>query len=134
MLVLSDWITSSGKYKGRSSSKELTPNVIESAKDLIERVNLLLGDLEIHDVSVSSGFRSSQVNAKTPGAAKKSLHMTGKAVDLYDPDGTLGLLILKHHELLGKHGLWLESLSATKGWVHLDTGVRSAREIRVFIP
>lgn len=133
-LHLSDLITSSGKYPDRANHPELTPEVISNLEQLLKQVTALLNDLGVDHVEVSSGFRPSTVNANIPNAAKKSLHMIGKAVDLADPTNSLDKLIESHPELLEKHGLWLESPLATPSWAHLDIGTRSARKIRIFIP
>ena len=133
-LDLSDLITSSGKYPDRANHPELTPEVIANLEQLLKQVTALLNDLKVDHVEVSSGFRPSTVNANIPNAAKKSLHMIGKAVDLADPTNALDKLIESHPELLEKHGLWLESPLTTPSWAHLDIGIRSARKIRIFIP
>lgn len=136
MLTVDDWITSSGKYKQRASSEELTDAVKEDAQKLIEKVNAFLLDLgvEVSTVKVSSGFRPSSVNATIKNAAKKSLHMSGRAIDLVDSENAIGKLIQEKPELLTKHGLWLEHPSKTPGWCHLDIGTRSSRKVQIFYP
>lgn len=87
---------------------------------------------------ITSGWRPGAVNAATPGAAVRSKHITGQAVDLFDPDGDLDAWCLDQAELgglghLARLGLWLEHPAATKGWCHLQTvPPRSGR--RVFYP
>lgn len=86
---------------------------------------------------VSSGWRPPAVNASTPGAAVNSRHMTGQAVDIYDPDGDLDDWCMAQADQPGgpleRLGLWLEHPAATKGWCHLQTvPPRSGR--RVFYP
>lgn len=134
MLTLKDLLTSSGKYPEREKHKEVTPEVTANATALLEKVNNLLKDLKIDKVSVSSGFRPSEVNAGIANAAKKSLHMSGQAVDLVDPDGKLDALIESRDDLKKKYGLWQESIDATKGWVHLDSKDRGKRAKNTFIP
>lgn len=146
-MTLQDWITSSGRYPERAASPELTPDVAANAQKLVNAVNALLAELGWSQaVSISSGFRPAAVNAATPGAAKKSAHSTGLAVDIMQPKGhnELGLLIRKHQGnqgasgLLGRHGLMMESLEATIGtnttWVHLDLVARSPRPSCEFKP
>ena len=91
MLVLDDWITSSGKYPDRAKSEELTDAIKDNAQLLLDSVNDLLVALgiDLSKVRVSSGFRPSSVNSKIPNTAKKSLHMTGLAIDLEDLDGDI---------------------------------------------
>lgn len=136
MLTLQDWITSSGKYPERAKSDELTDTVLDNAQLLLDSVNDLLVALgmDLSKVSISSGFRPSSVNTKIPNAAKKSLHMTGLALDLLDTDGKIDSLIEKNSHLLETYGLWLESPTKTPNWCHLDKGTRSKRKIKIFFP
>jgi hypothetical protein len=139
MITLQDLITSKGRYPDRANSTELTEELKANGKQLIEKVVALLTELGIKSIDISSGFRTSAANSATPSAAKKSLHMQCKAVDLLDDKAqSLGKLILSKPELLKKHGLWMEDLSATIGkntnWVHLDIGNRADRPIRIFKP
>jgi len=143
-MTLEDWVTSSGRYPERAKSSELTDEVIAAATDLVVRVNALLNDLGWEEpVSISSGFRPSAVNANVSGASKKSAHMTGKALDIFQekPGNRLGELIRSEHkksQILKKHGLMMEALEATVGknsnWVHLDTVPRSERASYEFKP
>lgn len=84
---------------------------------------------------VSSGWRPASVNASTPGAAPKSKHMTGQAIDIYDPDGDLDewLLTTDGQKVLHDLGVWIEHPAATKTWCHMQSvPPRSGR--RVFYP
>lgn len=83
---------------------------------------------------VTSGWRPADINAATPGAAARSLHMTCEAIDLYDPDGDLDEWLLASADtVLRDLALWLEHPAATKGWAHVQTKPpRSGR--RVFYP
>jgi hypothetical protein len=113
---------------------ELTEEIRNNATELLDKVNRLLAALNWGDVRVSSGWRPSVINAATPGAAVKSYHMIGKAVDILDIDHKLYDAILEQPELLEQLGLWMEDKSATATWTHLDFGVRAARTPRVFKP
>lgn len=132
IINLSDYITASGKYPERTKSDELTKTVKDNAVVLLNKVNQLLEELGIKEAKVSSGFRPSAVNAKTKGAAKKSMHLSGRAVDLADPKHEIVHKILARPELLAKYELWLEDPASTPSWAHLDTGTRSDRPLRVF--
>lgn len=84
---------------------------------------------------VSSGWRPASVNANTPNASPNSKHMTGQAIDLYDPDGDLDewLLTKDGQNTMTDLGLWHEHPSATKGWAHVQSiPPRSGR--RTFYP
>lgn len=134
IINLEAWITASGKYPERMDSDELTQEVKDNAVILLNKVNQLLKDLGITEASVSSGFRPSSVNNATPHAAKRSLHMSGKAVDIFDPNGTLDNLVISRPDLLKKYELWVENPSNTATWCHLDWGTRADRDLRMFNP
>lgn len=144
-ITLKDYLTASGSYPERENHKELTPELIKNAEKLLTQVNQLLTDLGVENVKISSGFRPSEVNAATAGAAKKSLHQACLAIDIIDDKNQeLANKINKLENaskegFLVKYGLWLESPEATKGkntnWCHLDLSTsRSARKVRVFKP
>lgn len=123
----------------KTYASELTQEIINNINNLLDKVNILLFELKVTRASVTSGWRPAAVNSQVANAAKRSLHMIGKAVDILDDDNqTLGKAILCRPELLQQYGLWLEDLSSTKGqntnWVHLDIGVRSDRPLRMFKP
>lgn len=134
MINLEDYISASGKYPERLNSEELTKTIKDNAVVLLNKVNQLLQELGITNVKVSSGFRPSAVNAKVKGAAKKSLHMSGRAVDIYDPEHEIMHKILARPDLLKKYDLWLEAPECTPSWTHLDNGTRTERPLRVFKP
>lgn len=123
----------------------LTPDIERNAARTVGIVNALLAKAMaagVHAVMhpktrspVSSGWRPPVLNAATAGAAVNSKHMTGQAVDLYDPDGDIDEWLSTSEGLaaLAEVGLWIEHPSATKGWAHLQTvPPRSGR--RVFYP
>jgi hypothetical protein len=131
------WQNRDSKFRG-----EWTEAVRKAADDLIERVNGLLTALdytpEIHPVMkspVTSGWRPPSFNPLVQGASPRSNHITGKAVDLYDPEGELDELLLtaKGKKALESAGLWQEHPSATKGWCHLQS-VPPKSGNRVFYP
>lgn len=135
MLKLEDLLSSSGKYPERAKSEELTDDLKKNGEILLERVNTLLLSLGITTVAVSSGFRPSSVNSKITNAAKKSLHMLCKAVDIEDSEGKIAQAIKAKPELLKDHSLWMEDPDSTKGWVHLDiSDTRKDRKVRIFKP
>lgn len=134
MITLKDYLTANGAYPEREHHKELTPELLDNAKKLLEVVNKLLTDLNITQVIVSSGFRPSDVNASLPNSAKKSLHMTCQAIDIADPDGSLDELLDESDVLLKRYKLWQESPTSTKGWAHVDMHDRGPRKKNVFLP
>ncbi len=122
-----DVLTSGGKYPEREQSDECTSQVRAQAADLAERVSKLLDHIGIYP-SISSGFRTKDANAAV-GGAKNSAHLSGRAVDLADANGTLETLITD--DLLERFNLWREDPARTKGWVHLDTVPRKNRTFKV---
>lgn len=139
MLTLSDY------WMGRDESHEhaLTEAIRANARETVHRANALLAMMMVDGLIleanprscslVNSGWRPPEVNAGIPGAAPRSKHMSGQAVDLYDPEGQLDDWCMGNQERLAEAGLWLEHPSATKGWCHVQTlPPRSGR--RVFYP
>lgn len=145
-ITLDDWITSSGRYPERAKSPELTEEIKTEAQKTLDAVNALLNEIGWTDaVSISSGFRPSGANAAA-GGAKRSAHMTGLALDIFQPK-VRNLLGEKIRELqneqgrsgiLGQYGLMMEALEFTVGknsnWVHLDRVKRGARPSMEFRP
>lgn len=111
----------------------LTPEIERNAYRTVELASKLLVQAQTYGVTVdlhpvnkspvSSGWRPPEVNAGTPGAAVNSKHMTGQAIDIYDPDGDLDgwLMTGEGQAAIAALGLWHEHPSATKGWAHVQT-------------
>ena len=80
------YITLEQYLMGREKTypSELTQEIINNINELLDKVNSLLFELKIEKTSISSGWRPAAINATTKGSSKKSLHMTGKAVDILD--------------------------------------------------
>lgn len=140
-------ITLDNYFMGRREQypQAITPDIERNAQQTVEAANKLLTQARSYGVSldlnpktgsmVASGWRPPELNAKVAGAAPNSKHMTGQAVDIYDPDGDLDEWLMTGEgqaALIALH-LWLEHPSATKSWSHLQTiPPRSGR--RVFYP
>lgn len=134
-------ITQKDHLMGRDAQypEELTSEILLNITILLEKVNALLWDLNIKEAKVSSGWRPAAINANVANAAKKSHHMTGKAIDILDDKNqSIAAKILSQPDLLKKYDLWLEDPAHTKGkntnWVHLDMGTRTDRPLRMFKP
>lgn len=129
MLTLRDY------WQGRdvSHSLELTPEIEHSALRLLEIVNDLLAAYPGPTPAINSGWRPPSYNATVPGAARRSRHMTGQAIDLDDDEGRLKAWLQDHPQMLDRYGLWMEHPAATKGWVHLQS-MPPASGCRVFYP
>lgn len=107
--------------------------VEENAKFLLHQVNTFLEMLDVKDVHVNSGWRPREHNAKI-GGAKNSAHISGRAVDIADPNGGLAAVIANAPEKLRAMELWMENPKHTKTWVHLDNLHRKDRPSRTFLP
>ena len=126
-------------WKGRdvTFANEVTEEIKANAIETIDRVNaflMYLGFGAPYRNKVSSGFRPKAINAATKGAAKKSSHMVGKAVDIADETGQLQEVIMKElardPDLLKRFKLNMEHFKHTPTWVHLDT--RDSLGYRIF--
>ena len=128
-------------YNGREEAyrDELTDEIRRNAEDTVARANELLTRAGFEDVcSVNSGWRPRQVNAATPNASATSHHLTGRAVDLPDPDRTLAAWCVANLDALAEMGLWIEDPRWTydeegEHWVHVQT-VPPGSGNRVFVP
>ena len=116
--------------KDREIAHPITTEMAVNMADLLSRVNYLFGRLNLR-ASVSSGYRPVEMNNRIKNAAKASTHTVCKGIDLVDPYGKIGLLLLARQDLLKECGLWLENPRHTVGWVHCDT---KERINRVFNP
>jgi len=116
--------------KGREVNHPITVEMATNMADLLSRVNYLFGRLNLR-AAVSSGYRPAEMNNRIKNSAKSSTHTVCKGIDLLDPYGKIGLLLLARQDLLKECGLWIENPVYTKSWVHLDT---KERINRVFNP
>jgi hypothetical protein len=122
---------------------DFTPEIKTNAEKTVSLTNALLAVLQTEGIPleahpntlsiVASGWRPPQINSQVKGAAVRSKHMTGEAIDLYDPDGLIDEYLLAHQEPLVALGLYLENPACTKGWAHCQiVPPKSGR--RVFFP
>lgn len=129
MITPHDILSSGGKYPERLDDPECVLGVRINAADLAERVSKLLGALNL-TARVSSGFRTQAANTLSRGS-KNSAHLTGRAVDLEDSDGSLARIITPG--LLTQFDLYMENPQFCKGWVHLTTRAPKSGS-RIFNP
>lgn len=120
------------KY-GDEYKSEIHPQIIENAVALLKKVNALIERMQADGIGMdliqvkralvcfTSGWRPRKVNEATPGAARFSLHMSGEAIDLSDPDGVIDEWCVSNTKILRELGLFMEHPSATKGWCHLQS-------------
>lgn len=134
MITLVDYWMGRDKTFGSS----LTADIVRNAEETVKRANVLLAEFrfDTHDTEirkVNSGWRPPEINERTPGAAPRSKHMTGQAIDIADPEGDLDEWCLTHLQTLERIGLWLENPASTKGWTHVQI-VPPKSGHRVFYP
>ena len=104
----------------RVPDDELSEEIRREAQVTVDRANALLGEFG-EERPVNSGWRPLAVNRAIPGAALRSNHTRGMAIDLGDPDGDLDDWCMDHFDVLRELRLWLEHPAATKGWCHVQT-------------
>lgn len=111
--------------------EECTPEIRANAEKTVESANALIARLEADGIVfhenprtkslISSGWRPPQINGQTKNAAPMSKHMTGQAIDLYDPEGEIDDYLMANEDVLIGLSLFMEHPSATKGWAHVQT-------------
>lgn len=112
--------------------KEYTAEVSDNLDKLLSMINKVRKAYN-KPMTVSSGWRPAGINSATKGAAKRSNHLLGLAVDIADPDGKLATWTIQNIALIASFGLFIEDIRYTKNWVHYQC-VPPASGKRVFIP
>ena len=107
---------------------DLTTVEQHNLEDLLKAINVVRQVWGL-PMTVTSGFRSQQDQARINPKATHSAHLEGKAVDIEDKDGSLMKWTIENEALLERTGLWVEK--GTIGWVHYQ--IRPAHN-RFFIP
>lgn len=117
--------------------KELIKDIVISDIPLAHQHNLEELLVKVNKVrtaynkpmTVTSGYRSMYDHKRIYNAKgifdeskipMKSKHLSGEAVDIYDPNQELQKWCLYNTKLLIEIGLWMEDFSATKNWVHFQ--------------
>lgn len=116
------------QYFGRETVNE---DIAANAKGLLEKVNALLEHYE-GEVKMTSGYRSPEHN-KSIGGARSSKHMSGEAIDIFDPSKALAKFVFTKQQLLADYGLYCEDIRCTKNWVHFQSKAPKSGS-RFFIP
>lgn len=132
-------------FMGRDKAypDEVTDEIDANAAIVVDRANQLLALMQADGVDiednpktgtpVSSGWRPLAINKSTPNAAPRSKHLSGQAVDIYDPEGEIDQWCIDNLDKLTKVELWLEDPSQTKGWSHWQCVPPKSLK-RVFLP
>lgn len=122
-------------YLGQHSQgheEELSALVRDNAAVTVAKANELCACAGIEPV-LRSGWRPAGYNATVVGAAAKSTHITGEAVDLADTDGSLRDWCAQNLAELARIGLWMEDARTTPTWLHIQTRPPASGK-RVYIP
>lgn len=106
--------------------------IAKNAAELLEKVNAFLEHFD-GEVRITSGYRSPEYNKSIPGAAKNSKHMSGEAIDIFDPDKRLAKFTFIKEALLAEYDLYCEDMRCTRNWVHFQSRPPRSKS-RFFIP
>lgn len=130
MITVADYF---GKW---ADHPDATDTVVESAEEMLSRVNSLL-EVAVHDgvdlqINPATG---TYISGQTLGGfrpqdcgqgAPTSSHKVGRGVDIYDPHNALDSWCYLHQDILKHLGLHMEHPDATNTWCHLtDRAPRS---------
>lgn len=129
-------ISESAYWKGRDMQYPCPAAVRANAPITLSKVNILLGMAEKDGVfcdKCSSGWRPIGINDKTSNAAKGSKHISGQALDVFDPERRFAQWCILNLDKLEAVGLWMEDPRWTPTWVHLQTIPPNSGH-RVYVP
>lgn len=121
-------ITKEEILKGRIREDELSPELQENLKILVEKINKIRNAYG-KPMIVTSGLRTMEDHLRiyknkgitdTSKIPMKSKHLYCQAVDISDPNQELQGWCKNNVALLEEVGLWLESFDATHNWVHFQ--------------
>lgn len=110
----------------------MTPEVEANLAHLCDVINELEKLSGIEPV-VTSGLRSYEDQLKINPGAPHSRHLTGEAVDLYDPDSRWYVWLCNNLEEMIRIGIWCESKNFTRTWMHVQTAPPASGK-RFFFP
>ena len=106
---------------GRDIPNEILPNIIELAKNL-----QVLRDEVNKPISITSGYRSPEHNAKVKGA-KNSQHIKGTAADIKVRGMTPKEVALVIEGLIEQGKIKEGGIGIYRTWVHYDIRGKKAR-------
>ncbi|RYG94983.1 MAG: DUF882 domain-containing protein [Alphaproteobacteria bacterium] len=127
-------IEKSELLRGRDEShaSEYTPEISDNLDRFLKAINVVR-ILYSAPMEVASGWRPPSLNKNVKGAAKRSNHMMGLAIDFMDLDGKLRDWVLSHLPLMQELGFFFEDFRWTPTWVHFQI-VPPASGRRIFLP
>lgn len=106
---------------GRDIPNEILPNIIELAKNL-----QVLRDAVNKPISITSGYRSPEHNARVKGA-KNSQHIKGNAADIKVSGMTQKEVALVIEGLIEQGKMKQGGIGIYRSWVHYDIRGKKAR-------
>jgi len=118
--------------RDKTHASEYTAEVSENLDKLLIVINKIQ-DLYGKKMKVNSGWRPAGINASIAGAAKKSNHMLGLAVDIGDADGEVMKWVLSNLDKMKEIGVYLEDWRHTPTWTHFQI-IPPKSGNRIFIP
>lgn len=118
-------VTYSDTAKRLGISNEPTAVHLESLKKLAENIFEPIRNHFAKPIKVSSGYRSSALNAATPGSSATSQHAKGEALDLDQdgmPTGVTNKMVFDYikNNLNFDQLIWEYGTSENPDWVHVS--------------
>lgn len=108
------------------TADQLDSTSLKNATNLINKVNALGELVDYHNI-ITSGYRSRErqieiYRQKGEKPALGSKHLSGHALDIYDPNGELKEKLLNTAVLDRARdlGLYFENFNSTPNWVHIQ--------------
>lgn len=146
MLTRKIYLTSHGKYPRFEADFASLPEDTQeqygkSMSALLGKVSEMLARINVNvaQVRVTSGWRPLAHN-KAIGGSDKSHHIYCRAIDLWDPDKSIGRRSEQNIEAMRELGLYMESLKKThegsepsKWWAHYQIVAPRSGNI-IFLP
>lgn len=118
--------------RDKTFSDEYTDDVSNNIDVLLQKINVVRAAYA-KPMKVTSGWRPASINGMIKGAAPKSNHIIGCAIDIADADGALMNWCLANLDLLCATGLYLEDFRYTPNWIHFQSIAPKSKK-RIFVP
>lgn len=112
-------------FKGRMTTEQYN-----NAAELIDKTNKLISVLDLKNgVILTSGGRTKEhhrqiYQQRGQKAPEGSAHLSGQALDIYDPDGSIKKQLINNPrvaEIMKREGIYIENPNMTGSWLHIQT-------------
>lgn len=120
------------KDRDKTFAPEYTEQISDNLDSLLVAINAVRKAYN-KPMTVTSAWRPASINGMVKGAAPKSNHIIGLAVDIHDPDGGLMRWVLDNLQLMTDLGLYMEDFRWTGNWCHFQL-CKPASGKRIFVP